>query len=192
MTDRDPRWVDHAQQRTDFVDKVIPKLGIGVELGVYCGDFTRVLLDVAQPHTLHLIDPWYLIGDDWSAFDVTGPTTREALTMVQNVCADEIASGTVELHIADDLVLLPIFPDRFFTWAYIDTQHTYEQCSAELSILASKVAQHGVIAGDDWNTDPTHPHHGVCCAVKDFVAHQPYDLIYADDGDGQWAIGHRF
>ncbi len=49
----------------------------------------------------------------------------------------------------------------------------------------------GVIAGDDWVGDPDHPHHGVSRAVKEFVSERPYELVYADEADLQWAIRAR-
>jgi hypothetical protein len=84
--------------------------------------------------------------------------------------------------------VLPQFPDRYFDWVYIDTLHFYEHTRDELALLKTKVKVDGVIAGDDWLPDPSHRHHGVCRAVTEFVQAEPYELIYADEQDLQWAI----
>lgn len=181
-------WVTRAKARTKFVRTYIPKGGVGCELGVYCGDFTRVLLDVAQPTTLHLIDPWTLLGADWISFGVWGPTTSEALATVQQRYADEITTGRVVVHVADDLQLLPTFDDHSLDFAYVDTIHNYGQVMAELHILKMKVKPSGVIAGDDWVSDPKHPSYGVSQAVQDFADAEGYEILYTSDDDAQFAI----
>lgn len=179
-------WEARAKARTKFVEEYIPKHGLGAELGVYRGDFTRILLDVAQPQMLHLIDPWYLLGQNWERFGVWGPTTSKALDTVKARYVKEIAADRVYLHVADDLKLLPEFPDGYFDWVYVDSLHERHHCAAELNLLKTKVT--GVIAGDDWVSDPAHPSHGVCVAVREFIRSEPYELIYASDDDAQWAI----
>lgn len=184
-------WESRAKARAGFVAKFIPKQGVGAELGVYCGDFTRVLLDVAEPEKLHLIDPWHLLCDDWTRFGVWGPTTREALATVEQRYADEIAAGRVIVHVADDLELLLTFDDNSLDWAYIDTIHTYDQIAAELAVLETKVKPDGIICGDDWVNDPNHPSYGVKLAVDDFCENCNHELVYASDDDAQFAIKAR-
>ena len=185
----DEQWIAHARNRTDFLEQVIPKHSVGAELGVYCGDFTRILLDVVQPTTLHLVDLWELLAPTWEHWGIQGPTTSEALTGVCQRYAPEIVTGQVQVHEADDLLWLAGLEDNSLDWCYIDTAHTYEHCSAELPIAAQKVKPGGIICGDDWTGDPDHPHHGVYVAVHDFITRHPYELIYsADNNDGQWAI----
>jgi SAM-dependent methyltransferase len=197
VTDRYPpltQWLDHATERAAFLHHIIPKHSVGAELGVYCGDFTQVILDTVQPAKLHLIDMWHLLGEHgWERWNIHGPTTREALAIVQACYAPQIDAGQVEIHVADDLELLPTFDDDYFDWCYIDTSHTYEHCAKELPLVATKVKPGGVICGDDWTGDPDHPHHGVYVAVHEFLERNPsYDLIYsADREDGQWAIQQR-
>lgn len=182
------QWRAHARNRVGFVEKFIPRDGVGAELGVYCGDFTRILLDVAMPARLHLVDLWELLGPSWEHWGIHGPDTCEALTRVRSLYADEIDRGQVQVHQADDLSWLASLPDDSLDWAYIDTSHTYEHCAKELPLAAAKVKPGGLICGDDWMTDPTHPHHGVLVAVTEFLEREPFELIYAGE-DLQWAIG---
>lgn len=46
----------------------------------------------------------------------------------------------------------------------------------------------GIIAGDDWNPNHQHKHHGVYKAVKDFVDKERYKMIYKSAANNQWAI----
>src|ERR1700761_4356532 len=48
---------------------MMPKNGIGAEIGVWKGEFSEQLLKGTQPQTLYLIDPW-VVRDD--------PTHRKA------------------------------------------------------------------------------------------------------------------
>ena len=173
--------------RARFLAEVIPKGGIGAEIGVYKGHFTRFLLDGAAPEQLHLIDPWYLLGETWEWAD-GNQSTIDALVGVLRSYAIELIGGRAVLHVGYDLDVLPTFPDHFFDWVYLDSSHEYEHSVRELELLAMKVKAGGVIAGDDWQTDPAHVHHGVCRAVRELIAREPYDLMYANDTDKQWAI----
>jgi hypothetical protein len=173
--------------RAEFVRQILPKGGVGAELGVQKGDFTRELLDIADPERLHLVDLWYLFGKEWH-WGAGNRSTVAALKGVLDEFEDELVSGKVALNIGNDLEVLTTFPDRYFDWVYLDTLHMYEHTKQELEVLRVKVKLDGTIAGDDWLVDPNHPHHGVCKAVREFVRTEPYELIYSSERDLQWAI----
>jgi len=173
--------------RSKFLVQVIPKGGVAAELGVHKGYFTRYILDITKPEKLHLIDPWYLRGKHWK-WDKGDGSTIDALIGILRAFGDELVNKTIVLHIGADLEVLCTFPDQYFDWVYVDTTHSYEQTRKELHLLKSKVKTDGIIAGDDWLTDPNHRHHGVCRAVREFIEHEPFVVIYASETDYQWAI----
>lgn len=173
--------------RKSFVSQIIPRGGVGAELGVHKGYFTELLLEVTQPRRLHLVDPWYLLCGEW----VWAGGNRSTTDAVRNIIkryAKQLVAGTCVLNISDDLEFLRNLPDGYFDWVYVDTSHEYEHTQKELQVLKDKVKSDGVIAGDDWQTDPAHRHHGVCRAIREFLASEPYELIYGSDADKQWAI----
>ena len=174
--------------RDNFVREVIPKAGVGAELGVYKGDFTRELLDLAEPQRLHLVDLWYVFGHEWHWGKKGERSTIAALKGILDRFENELVSGQVTLNIGDDLEILPTFPDHYFDWVYIDSIHVYEHTIQELAILRDKVKPDGIIAGDDWLPDPEHAHHGVYRAVTEFLEREPFELIYGSADDLQWAI----
>ena len=63
----------------------------------------------------------------------------------------------------------------------------YDHTMKELQLLIRKVKPGGVIAGDDWQPEPDHPHHGVCRAVREFEADGELEIRYASGDDHQWA-----
>ena len=174
--------------REPFVTGVLPRGGVGAELGIYRGEFTRELLDLTLPSRLHIVDPWYLLGPEWHWGKSRVRSTIGALQGVLGEFSRELVSGQVVLHVGDDLEVIPTFPDRYFDWVYIDSVHAYEHTRRELELLDAKMKPGGIIAGDDWIEDPDHPHHGVTRAVLEFVARTPYEVVYASTDDLQWAI----
>lgn len=173
--------------RVRFLESVLPKAGIGAEIGVHKGNFTPVLLAVARPRKLHIMDPWYRLGRqwDWGAGD---RSTVNALTRIMKRLEAELADGSVVLHIGDDLEILPGFPAGYFDWMYFDTTHTYAQTVEELALAAGLIKPDGIVCGDDWRDDPSHPHYGVRRAVEEFCAGSDFRLIYSSAVDRQWAI----
>ena len=175
------------RMRGPFVEKYFPKNGIGAELGVYTGIFSRILLENSSAKKLHLIDPWYFLTDEWD-WSGGNPSTVDAVVNILKEFKPEINSGRVLVHIDDDLTVLRALPDQYFDWVYIDSSHEYEHTVKELELLQFKVKENGLIAGDDWRPDPEHRHHGVYKAVKEFINLHHYDILYADVDNLQWAI----
>ena len=173
--------------RAKFVEEMIPKQGVGAEIGVHKGYFTPLLLEITRPQELHIIDPWYLIGEEWS-WGAGNRSTIDALTRVIRHLKEPLVAGVVKLHIADDLEILPTFPKRYFDWLYFDTSHNYEHTLNELEISECLIKDGGVICGDDWRTDPSHPHYGVKQAVDEFCTRRPFSIVYEGALDRQWAI----
>jgi SAM-dependent methyltransferase len=181
-------WVEEGRVR--FLQTVLPKGGVGAELGVYKGHFTPILLDVVQPRKLHLVDPWYLLGSDWGWGGGDRSTMRSLTTLMRRL-EKPLVDGRLVLHIGSDLQILPTFGRGYFDWVYIDSSHAYAHTRQELRLAADAVKPDGLICGDDWRDDPSHPHYGVRQAVEEFVAEGRYEQVYAQSKDRQWAIRRR-
>jgi hypothetical protein len=174
-------------RRIPFVESVLPKHGVGAELGVFRGQFSPILLNHACATKLHLIDPWYFLNAYWN-WGFGNRSTVDAVVNILRAFKKDIEAGRVAVHVGDDRAVLATFPDRYFDWVYIDSSHSYEHTHDELQILRSKVKEAGVIAGDDWAPDPSDQHHGVYKAVQEFIASGAYQVIYSDVSTKQWAI----
>jgi Methyltransferase domain len=179
------RW---AKVRFDAVKPFLRAHAVAAELGVLKGDFSRLIVRELQPERLHLVDPWYLQGTEWS-WEGGDRSTVHALSGVLQIFEQELARGQVVLNISYDQDFLTTLPDGYFDWVYLDTTHEYAQTKLELQLLQRKVKPSGVIVGDDWQPDPTHPHHGVYKAVQELIAAGDYRILYADTYNLQWVIG---
>lgn len=173
--------------RGPLLSKYLPKSAIGAEIGVFKGDFSPTLLKHADPKELHLIDPWFHLEPAWE-WASGNKSTVDALTGILQELKPEINKNRVFVHVQDDLIALRNFSDGYFDWVYLDSSHEYEHTKKELEILHNKVKKGGIIAGDDWRIDTTHPHYGVYKAIQEFLAVHDYEILYASETDLQWFL----
>jgi SAM-dependent methyltransferase len=173
-------------RRRDILRSLIPTGGVGAELGVHKGHLTPKLVEWFQPDRLYVVDPWYLLSPtwDWAAGD---KSTVNALARTVRRLRPALEAGRAEIVVADDLVFLAGLADHALDWVYLDSSHMYDHTMKELQLLIRKVKPGGVIAGDDWQPEPDHPHHGVCRAVREFEANGELEIRYASGDDHQWA-----
>lgn len=162
--------------------------GVGAELGVFTGRFAAFLAEVTQPSTLHLVDPWWLewgeTFPDWGPYTDFGRLpTRVAHQAVQLRLARH--AGT-EIHVERASDWLGKLDDGALDWAYLDTTHVFEDTRQELDAIGPKLNADGLLLGDDWVPDRSHPHHGIFLAVHDRIRDAGWELVYGDR-HGQWA-----
>lgn len=150
--------------------KVLPKKAICAEIGVDKGDFSKLILMETRPQKLHLIDAW---GD-------SKRYTDGLKEFVKNRFKKEIKKGSIEVNVGYSTKVLKVFPDRYFDWVYLDTNHTYENTAKELKILKDKVKLGGIISGHDfiignWRDNFSY---GVIEAVHEFCVKNNWQLVY--------------
>lgn len=167
-----------------------PRQGTGVELGVFTGRFSEILYKATSPKKLYLVDGWRRIyGNEfpnWGAYTDYGRLGTEAALLLVHARAKHMG-GDVEIVEETSTTWLKRQPRHSLDWAYLDTSHSYENTLHELVLLDEALKPHGVILGDDCRTDPTHRHHGVFRAVRDFCRNGRFEIVHMDT-HAQWAI----
>jgi hypothetical protein len=175
------RWIlDHAKTG-----------GVGAEFGVFRGHFAAEIADHLRPARLYLVDTWTTDGERFGWGDV--PETNHDRLTTSQALADTRARMApfrrrTEIEIVEDTTVA--FCARLASrldFAYLDTGHRYDSTLAELEAIAAVIADDGVIMGDDWITDPGHPHAGVLRAVNDFVRRRDFEVVAAG-AEMQWCI----
>ena len=132
--------------RTDLLRR-LPHGGRVAEIGVETAAFSRVILDVAQPAELHLVDL------DFSAAD-------------ERVLADP----RVVVSIGASHDVIASFPDGAFDWIYVDADHSYAGVSRDIAAAASKVKPGGYLVFNDFaHIDAGLGLYGVHRAVVEFA-----------------------
>lgn len=156
---------------------------VGAELGVFCGDFSRILLEELRPARLYLVDAWSLMwGErypDWGSYTDHGRlTTAEAKARTASVKA-EFPQTEIEIR---EMAIEPFLQqiDRLsLDFIYLDAGHGYEETLQQLLYCATRVKHNGVILGDDWKPDPKAQHHGVYRAIQDFTRMENFEIVAA-------------
>lgn len=194
LRDSHARWpmpegeVERMKKRR-WVLELLPKGGIGAEIGVFRGHFSDLICRIAQPGKLYLIDPWTTLGETfgwgkaYTNFD-TLPT----------LVAREDARAHVARHPGVECVLLeatyPACAEAItdpLDFAYLDASHKYDPTLRELRAMDRQVKPEGWLVGDDWDERPDSQHHGVYLAIQTFVAETDWRIVEAGRGR-QWAL----
>lgn len=148
---------------------LLPANAIVAELGVDHGDFSEKILSIAKPQKLHLVDVW---GSE---------RYHDGLSkLVNEKFSKEIAANQVVINRGYSTDEMAKFPDNYFDWVYIDTDHTYSTTAAELAISAKKVKKGGIIAGHDYVTGSIDrvTRYGVVEAVHEFCVKNNWEMVY--------------
>ncbi|WP_118840567.1 class I SAM-dependent methyltransferase [Salinibacter ruber] len=164
---------DHIEHCELVLDRAallakLPNSGVVAEIGVAKGEFSSQILHKTNPESLHLIDIWdseryhHLYGAVRSRFD------------------EEIEDGTVEISQRFSTEAADHFPDDYFDWVYIDTDHAYETTRDELQAYAPKIKAGGIIAGHDYTLGNWKKayRYGVIEAVHEFCVRHNWKLAY--------------
>lgn len=151
---------------------LLKKFGKGgnvAEIGVDEGKFSQKIFEINTPDNFHLVDIW---GTD--------RFHDGKYQNVKNFFKDQIESDQVHIHKKLSTVAAYDFPDNYFDWIYIDTDHTYETTRDELRLYAPKIKKGGIIAGHDYvhgNWISTF-RYGVVEAVHEFCVQFGWEIIY--------------
>lgn len=153
-----------------------PEGSVGVEIGVWKGGFSSMVLEKVKPSKYHLIDPWvHFDGAEYDQAwyggdDPDGQAKMDRIYQgVLDQFAGEIDAGTVVVHKGLSSEVASEFEDEYFDWVYIDGNHLYEFVRDDLELYYPKVKPGGLITGDDY-MDGQWWGDGVIRAVDEFVA----------------------
>jgi hypothetical protein len=154
----------------DALLKNMPKNKVVAEIGVDRGDFSELIIKTTSPQKLHLIDAW---SDD-SRYHVG------LKSIVAEKLKKEIDNGIVDLDVGFSTSVLANFPDAYFDWVYLDTDHSYQTTKEELAILKFKVKPDGIIAGHDYTLGNwvSNYRYGVIEAVNEFCVNENWEIIF--------------
>lgn len=119
------------------------------ELGVFRGDFSKILLDTLQPEELFLVDifPSVMCSGDKDGNNMLYENLEEYYPKLLETYKDNKNVKIVKSTTQDFLTSLP---DNFLDIVYIDADHSYEGVKRDLELSLKKVKPDGIIAGHDY------------------------------------------
>lgn len=171
--------------------KKMPKNAICVEIGVWRGEFSTILIEELAPERLYLIDPWAVQDDDAGGASLAGAQDKDRMDRIYGLVAAKFAAqidaGTVEIVREFSAPALAKFEDNSIDFAYVDGDHSFEGVLADLRALHAKLKVGGVVMMDDyhqrgWWGD------GVIRAVNTFVGEFPAHYRFKMMAGAQIAI----
>ena len=141
----------------------VPRHSKGAELGVCLGDFSANLLEQIDPELLFLVDVWQHIdlGYQDKLMGHDGVQLKRYRSVVKRFLLDPRVRIIRDLSVT----VQDLLPPHYLDWIYIDGDHSYRGCRADLEAALAVVRPGGIIMGHDH--DPDHP--GVVQAVDEFV-----------------------
>lgn len=194
LRDSHARWpmqqseLDRLHERRWVLD-MLPKGGVGAEIGVFRGHFTALICEIAQPRRLYLIDPWTKLGEtfgwgeEYTCFD----------TLTTLAAREDSRAHAARFPQTESILIEDIYPEcreqvlDLLDFAYLDAGHQYQRTYWELSQVATQMAPGAFILGDDWDPRPGSEHHGVWQAIMTFTAETDWRVLKAGHGR-QWIL----
>lgn len=171
-------------KRIDLI-KLLPPGALMAEIGVWRGYFSIEILNETSVGKLFLVDAWkpqpvyndHLVEDDH----------EENLRLTKHHCRGHLMGGRVQIVRGDSLYVAE--NDRTIPplhAAFIDANHSYEACLADLLAWEKRLRPDGVLLGHDYTE--THPNaikwgFGVVAAVRDFCATRGWEITHLTNED---------
>lgn len=159
--------------------EVLPKGGIGCEMGVFKGEHAEQLL-LAEPKKLHLIDFW----THWANY-----RRKDWLDNKEETIRRFKGNPVVKIHDGKVEKILPKFPDNHFDWIYIDTFHAYEPVTRDIKLAYKKIKHGGIMCGHDFIVAHEDFGTSVVRAVIEFLQSGNHEMIaLTNRAWADWAI----
>jgi hypothetical protein len=169
-----------APDRIELLDTLGLRNGRVVEIGVWKGEYSESLLK-RGPVELWLVDPWMhqpeAVWCDW--MNKLQREMEEVAAAIYRRYRDEPRVKIVRLF---SEAAAPLFPDGYFDLVYVDANHSYEFCLADLRLWYPKVKPGGYLAGHDFTGSWT----GVKKAVEELMAEKGLQLAGVT-GEREWS-----
>jgi hypothetical protein len=175
---------DRQIQLTEWLRQIQP-VRFGVEVGVFDGATSDVLLQEFPELSLWMVDPW----QQSSAIpEMAGLTTDDFEYARQKALwwTSHAADRRFEMRL-DSLSAARLFPDNSLSFAFIDGAHGYQSVLTDLQTWWPKICPDGVLCGHDYGVyGDADGSWGVRQAVDEFAACQ---RLCVDTGrDGMWRL----
>jgi hypothetical protein len=173
-----PTLASHTEERVSAADLRAQSLlkwldgyenPVGAEIGVFAGELSRRLLSRSDL-TLYMVDSW---GSDYNEryaqsgdFHAKLSKSRQDHFYGMTRHMVQFAGERAKIVRKDSVEAAKGIPDGSLDFAFIDAEHTYEACKADIEAWLPKVRKGGFISGHDYE-NPDYPAWGVKRAVTE-------------------------
>ena len=164
----------------------VGQVAIGAEIGVFTGSLSALLLRALPALTLFMVDDWapadarpqaYKDCGDWHA---QLPQSRQESYCRAAIAAVKFAGPRAQICRMQSLAAACTFDAGTLDFVFIDADHSYEGCKADIRAWAPLVRLGGVLCGHDYD-HPLKTGFGVKRAVDEAVAANGWRLELGAD-----------
>lgn len=139
--------------------------GVGVEVGVQKGEYSKAILENWDCRKLYLVDPWEEYdeySEDWGAISQQGHEQNLEITK-KNI---EQYKNKVQIIKDYSVSAAELFNEKSLDFVYLDARHDKEGIKEDIEAWWPLIKEGGIIAGHDY-TDFSQPHNKI--EVKEVV-----------------------
>ncbi len=160
----------HATQILVWIENI--RNPIGAEIGVFRGRTSRTLLATRGALTLYMVDSWATTPAD-AAYARSGDFHSKLSQDEQDAHFEAAKQNVAFAHKraiilrAPSLLAAATIADASLDFAFIDADHSYEGCKADINAWWPKIKKGGFLSGHDYE-NPDYPLFGVKRAVDEF------------------------
>jgi hypothetical protein len=167
-----PRMNPAEVRAHEILKRLNGKKVVGAEIGVFAGDMSQVLLREKEDLELYMVDPWEGGGSSYA--DPSGDWHAKLGQEQQDRFCDMADERTK--FAADRRVFMRyrsvdaanILNGVKLDFAFIDADHSYEGCKADIEAWTPKIVSGGWLCGHDYD-NPGFPEFAVKRAVDEYV-----------------------
>lgn len=154
--------MQYFENREDMIFHYLKEGTTGAELGVFKGDFSKILLQT-NPSKLYLVDLFegHMVSGDKDGLNMQ---TIDLQTSFDNLKEVYFSDSRVVLIKGKSVPFLNGLTDHSLDFVYIDADHSYEGVKQDIEMSFKKVKSGGYIFGHDY----TPRFEGVVRAVNEF------------------------
>lgn len=158
--------------RNEITD-LLNENSVGCELGVFEGDFSKILIQSNKFNKLFLVDVF-----NGKAYNF-GKKYHDASVLENQVKNRFKEYSYVEVIKNDSLSFLKSIPDNSLDFIYIDTVHSYDQTKLELEESYRVIKNNGFVCGHDY----CQMFSGVIQSVQEFISKHNLQTIVTTEAD---------
>jgi hypothetical protein len=177
--------------REDLIQYFKPT-GLGLELGVHEGTYSKFILDNCPNLILILMDCW----QEQSKEIYMDPFNCPNFIQFENI--KKTINNTINHYNRMRLIkgfsdeFCKFFPNEIFDFIYIDGNHSYESVKKDLNSLYPKMKKGGLFSGHDYVQDTFDPNGkniiGTKSAVDEFANENNLQIFSTNDSWPSWFL----
>lgn len=183
--------IDRNQWLKSIVKPALADINTAIEVGVWRGDYSKVIIDSLNPKNFYGVDP-YLLHDGYADCpdDTEFANQKNLDGLYENVKLRYNNLSSATLMRTTGIQATTHFQDQELDFVYIDGDHSYDFVSKDIKAWWPKIKPGGILSGHDYTTgNPQKGHvYGVIQAVNEFVKAHNLDLCITHEAYATWWV----